>query len=244
VGFFDVMMGTPSEGSSNQGFGELPGSMQNLAKNTALGTSYFVSPYNKNNGGVQQQNIDRFTPLGVTADETMAFDRMREGFAPTQETLASDIAMQMNPYDQFVIDEINRQAQDEYSLMNQYMSEAGQLGSNRAGFGAAEAERVRQQNIGLFKQDQYNTALDRALGRITDIRRQDTQNLRGIGDFERGLDLQTKQAPVTALNAAAGLMGGSGISGAVSKTGIQKQTGAQEGIMDKASNMAAAVIPG
>lgn len=152
----------------------------------------------------KQRVIDMWTPLAQTADESQAFDMMRQGFTPNQETLNADIDMMMNPFDNYVIDEINRQAMGDKSILDQVMTAAGQLGSNRQMFGAGDIERNRLREIGLFKQDQYNTALDAALNRLPSLRQQDALNLAGIGEFQRALDRETKIAPINAINALAG----------------------------------------
>lgn len=246
MGFMDAILGSPEESSSVQGYGALPKGQRQFVMDTVRGAEQFVSPYTLNpvtgQREINQANIDRFTPLAQTADETEAIERMRQGFAPTPESLQADLSMLMNPFDQYVIDEINRQALGENSILQQNMTNAGQLGSNRQMFGAGEIESNRLQQVGLFKQDQYNTALDQALGRLTDLRMTDTQNLMGIGDFQRQLDYQTKQAPVTALQTAAGLQQQLGISGAIAGTGTSKSTGASSGLLGTAADMAAGFI--
>jgi len=61
---------------------------------------------NPANAGVNEM----FTPMAQTADETAAFNALRQGFTPTADSLKSDVSTPLNPYDSFVIDEINRQA--------------------------------------------------------------------------------------------------------------------------------------
>lgn len=142
---------------------------------------------------------EMFVPLPETADETRAFEMMRAGFTPTEDTLADDLAMLMNPFDQYVIDDLNRQARGDYSLARQYSSSAGQMGSNRDMLAASDVEQNRLNAIGQFRQAQYNRALDQSLVNLPGLRQQDALNLMGIGDFQRNLDLQTKQAPLQAL---------------------------------------------
>lgn len=150
--------------------------------------------------------LEMFTPMAQTGDETNALNMMRQGFAPTQESLTSDIAMQMNPYNSFVIDEINRQSGGQYSLLGQAMNEAGQMGSNRQMLGANDIDLSRTNQIGGFLQNQYNTAMGNAMTTLPGLRQQDAQNLLGVGSFERSLDELTRQAPLTALQAGTNLM--------------------------------------
>lgn len=153
-------------------------------------------------------NVDAFTPLGVTADEQAAFDMLRQGFAPTAESLASDISMFTNPYDEYVINGINREATGQNSLVNQAATQAGQQGSNRSFLATSDVEQNRLNNIGQFRQNNYNTAVQNVLGPLANLRQGDANNLLGIGGFERGLDAQTKQAPYAAMTANLGVLNG------------------------------------
>jgi hypothetical protein len=151
-----------------------------------------------------QLNTEMFTPLPMTGDEERAIGMIRKGLAPTEESLRSDVSMLMNPFDEYVIDDLNRQAQAENSILNQAMSQVGQMGSNRGILGASDIEQQRLGQIGRFRQGQYNNAVNTALGTLTGLRQQDIGNLMGVGTFERGLDTQTRQAPLAALNALQG----------------------------------------
>jgi hypothetical protein len=146
-------------------------------------------------------NTAAFTPMAETPQETRALSILEKGFAPTPESLKSDISMLMNPYNQFVIDEMNRQAGGEYSLLKQAMGEAGQFGSNRQMLGASDIDLRRTGQIGQFLQNQYNQAQQDALRTLPALRSADVQGLMGIGEFRRGMDTQTKQAPIAALQA-------------------------------------------
>ncbi len=112
-----------------------------------------------------------YTPLQQTPGETKAYGAINQGFAPTQQSLNSDIAMQQNPYDQYVIDEINRQAGGDYSVLKQALNEAGQFGSNRQNLGANDIDLSRLNQIGTFKQNNYNTALNNALTTLPGLTR-------------------------------------------------------------------------
>jgi len=178
------------------GFYSQPESYQNLYSNINSGISNL---YFNEDGSI---NSDAFTPLAETADETRAFDMMRQGFTPTEETLGQDLSMLMNPYDDYVTAGINKESQGEYSLANQYGNSTGQMGSNRNMLAASDVEQNRLNSIGQFKQSQYNTALNQALTQLPTLRQNDAQNLTSIGSFQRELDTQTNQAPYTALGSA------------------------------------------
>jgi hypothetical protein len=190
-----------SQGVPAAGFYSMPPGYQEFYNNLSKAANTTLLP----NG---QPNSAMFTPMAQTADETQAFGMARQGLAPTEESLRKDIALQMNPFDDFVINDINREATGANSLVNQYATQAGQQGSNRSFLGTSDVEQNRLNNIGQFRQGQYNTAVQNALGPMANLKQTDIENLLGIGAFQRGLDTATRQAPYTALSAAGGLLGG------------------------------------
>ncbi len=203
MGFFSKLTNSlfgNSEGKANSqsGFSLLPTQIQNLFKDY----SSDVSSYLPSAGGA-----DLFTPLSRTEDENKAYSMIRQGFTPTQDSLNTDISMLMNPFDDFVIDDVNRQAGSEYSILKQAMNSAGQLGSNRGLLGANDIEQTRLGTIGKLRQDQYNKALDSALTTLPGLRENDAANSLGLGESDRSLDTQTRQAPIQNLLAIAQLMG-------------------------------------
>jgi len=195
-GFFS---GGGSSSSSKSGYSALPKELKEAFNKLGINVEKYTNP---SNAGV----TNAFSPLGVTQGEQGAMDAINTGFTPNQQTINSDIAMQMNPFDTYVIDEINRQGQGDYSILKQALSEAGQQGSNRQALGANDIDLTRLNQIGQFKQGQYNTALQNALGTLTDNRRQDAASQLGVGDILRQLDLQTKQAPINALQAGTSMI--------------------------------------
>jgi len=244
MGFFDSLTGGSSS-SSKQGYWALPKTGKNVMNDIWLGARDYASPYKTVNGQRVEsaENINRFTPLGETADETRAFDMIRQGFTPNEETLGNDMSMMMNPFDDYVIDDINKEALGDYSLIKQAVSDAGQFGSNRQVLGASQVEDTRLSNVGKFKQDQYNKALDHALRTLPALRMSDATGLLGIGEFQRDLDWRTKQAPIAGLEALYGMASGSGLSGAVSgsaKTSSSSSGGFLSGLSNIASGLSAA----
>jgi hypothetical protein len=155
-----------------------------------------------------QLNTDMFTPLPTTADEERAFSILRQGLTPTQDSISRDVAMLQNPFDEYVINDINREAQGQNSILNQALSKTGQMGSNRSILGASDVEQQRLNNVGRFRQENYNNAVNASLGTLSNLRQQDAQNLLGIGTFERGLDEATRQAPLSALSAGQNALSG------------------------------------
>jgi hypothetical protein len=172
-------------------------------KKNGNGTAAATDPTTGGRAGV----TDMFTPLAQTDDETRAFEMMRQGFTPTEESIRRDTAMQMNPYMDSVIAAVNRQGQGQYSMMNQEMANAGQSGSNRSILGANDIDQTRQMTIGQLMGTQFNNSLNNAMTVLPGQRAQDAAGLLGIGDFMRSLDTQTKQAPITAMQTGLNMMG-------------------------------------
>lgn len=192
-----------------------------------------------------------YTPLAQTAGETQAYNAIDQGFTPNQQTLNSDINMQMNPYDSSVIDTINRQSGGDYSILKQNASQAGQFGSNRQNLGANDIDLSRLQQIGDFKQGEYNTALQNALTTLPQERMQDAAAQLGAGNSQRQLALQTSSAPITALQQYAQALQALPSSGGSTQTsttsGSQTGTGtnllsAGGGIFDAVSTLLASDI--
>lgn len=201
MGFLSGIMGGGKQKIPASGFFAMPQDYQdfynnllNIAKNTYTSGNKLKS--------------SSFIPLSETADEKRAYELLRQGFYPTEQRLQSDISMLMNPFNQNVIDEINRQAGGDYSLVKQNLAEQGQLGSNRQMLGASDVDLRRTGQIGQFMQNQYNTALNQALTQLPALRSADVQGLLGIGQQQRALDWQTKQAPINALSSGMGTLSG------------------------------------
>lgn len=208
MGFLSGLFGGQKSTSNSQsGFSLLPSQIQNAY------TNYATELSNQIPGAAQA-----YTPLPQTADETQAINTLRQGFAPTQESLASDISLLTNPYDDYVINDINRQATGDYSILKQALNEAGQFGSNRQMLGANDIERTRLNDIGRFRQDQYNNTINQIFSSLIPQRQQDVQGLLGIGEFERNLAGQTAQAPITALQQLATALGALPQSGGSTST--------------------------
>lgn len=223
-----------SQGSSQSGFALLPEEIQSAYKGYAPLLKQFLDPTNA-------ANVDRFKPLGQTSYEDTALSAIGQGFTPDAAQLQSDIEMQMNPFDDYVIDEINRQGTGENSLLRGAMDEAGQYGSNRGILGANDIDLTRMNLIGRFKQDQYNTALDNSLNTLAKSRAGDATMQMGAGEFLRGLDMDTKQAPINSLTTFGKLLGvlpTNGGSTATNSSESQGETGGLGGVLKTAGTVA------
>jgi len=165
------------------GFYALPEDKQNIYNNVY------------NNAFSKLNDPNYLAPLATTADESRALDIYRHGFTPTTDSLQSDISMLSNPFDSYVIDEMNRQSQGQNSLINQNAGRAGQIGSNRSFLGTSDVEQNRLNNIGRFKQSNYNNALKAALTTLPSLRQNDAANLRNFVAFGDVFQLQMKTNP-------------------------------------------------
>lgn len=189
-----------SQQSSAQGFRDLPPEIQNAFKDLATQAQGYLPGNNPN-------TTSMFTPLAQTAGETQAIGNINQGFTPNAQTLQSNINLQTNPYDQSVINTINQQAKGQGSVLNQQLSQAGQFGSNRAMLGANDIDLSRLNQIGTFKQGEYNTALNNALTTIPQSQLSDANAQLSAGGFQRNLAGQSAQAPISSLSSIAQILG-------------------------------------
>lgn len=200
MGFFSSIIGGSSGSSSSNtgGFNALPPEISGAYKDYGQQIQDLLKSGNLTN---------MYKPLAQTAGETKAYGAIDQGFAPTEQSIMSDVAMQQNPYDKYVIDEINRQSGGDYSILKQSLNEAGQMGSNRQNLGANDIDLSRLNQIGSFKQQGYNTALQNALTTLPGARQQDAQGQLGAAANQRGLAGQESQAQLIALQQLAAALG-------------------------------------
>lgn len=171
----------------------------------------------------------QYTPIPQTAGETQAYNAINQGFAPNQQTLNSDVSMLMNPFNNSVIDQINRQANSDNSILKQTLNQTGTYGSNRQILGANDIENSRQSTIGSLLQNQYNQALGQVFNNLIPQQQQDAMNQLNAGANQRNLALQTSSAPTTGLQqigAALGILPSNGGSQSTSN----QQSSASRGI--------------
>jgi hypothetical protein len=188
---------TQQQSTSQSGFSQLPPEIQQaFTQYGTQATNQFANP-----------QTSLYTPIGQTAGETTALNTINQGFAPTADQIQSSVAEQTNPYDQSVIDTINRNAAGAGSVLDSQLSNAGQYGSNRAALGANDIDLSRLQQIGNFKNGEFQTAMNNALTTIPGLNQASAAAQLQGGAFQRGLGLQTAQAPVSALSAYGTLLG-------------------------------------
>lgn len=220
MGFLDGITQTlfgGSSGSSQQqatsGFGLLPLPIQDAYKNYATSVSSQIPNATK-----------AYTPLPQTAGETQAYSNINQGFAPTQQSLNSDLSMLQNPFNSSVIGQLNNQANGQYSVLKQAQDQAGTFGSNRGILGANDIENTRQNNIGSLLQNQYNTALGQVFNNLIPQRQQDAMNQLQAGASQRQLAGQQSAAPITGLQQVGTALGILPASGGSQSTGSSEQS--------------------
>lgn len=197
---------TNSSGSSNQqatsGFQALSPQIKGVFNNLAQQAGSYLN--GGTNGG---STTGMYTPLAQTAGETSAINTINNNVAPTAANVNANMALQQNPYDQSVINTYNQQANGQQSNLNQQLSSAGQFGSNRAALGANDIDMTRLNNIGAFKQSEFNTQMNNALTTIPQAQLQQANAALSAGGFQRSLAGQTAQAPITGLQSIAQILG-------------------------------------
>lgn len=201
MGFFSGLVSSPKVNTPASGLYAQPKPYQNLYNNTANAANSALFP----NG---QLNTGMFQPAPTNQFETNAQNMITRGVTPTPESFQSDLSMLQNPFDEYVINELNRQSQGQNSLVNQNASMLGQQGSNRQFLGSSDVEQNRLNNIGMFRQSQYNNAVNQALGLLAGLRQQDIGNNMLEGQNQRDIAMQGQQAPLAALQAALAALGG------------------------------------
>lgn len=237
MGFFSSLSGvlgggsqSKSSGQNSSGFSLLPQSIQN---------SYTGYADQLNNVMANPAAVTKaYTPTPFSGAENNAISNVNTGFAPTASSINSDVAMQQNPYDQYVIDEINRQAGGQYSVLKQAQEGAGQSGSNRGMLGANDIDLSRLNQIGGFKQNQYNTAMNNALTTLPNARAADASNQLNVGNEVRGLTDATNQSQFTGLEQIAKLLGILPTNGGSQGTNSSSSSSSQNGTL---GNLASAV---
>ena len=113
----------------------------------------------------------------------------------------------MNPYNQSVINQIENAQNGQESQLSQYLTQAGQFGSNRGMLGASDISNQAANQIGSFLGNQYNTSLQNALTTIPQNNAQSAQGAVSGGQLQQSQALQNQQAPVSALAALSQIFG-------------------------------------
>ena len=130
---------------------------------------------------------------------------LTSGIAAIQGAQAGpQISQFFNPYQQYVTDEINRQAAQGQQRLAAQAVGAGAFGGGREGVAQAELERARLSQVGLAQQAGFQQALG-AAQRQQQLGLQAGQLLGALGGQQQALRLQDIQAGLTAGGAQRGI---------------------------------------
>jgi hypothetical protein len=145
--------------------------------------------------GLEQQGIGQAGTTGVGAPTTQA------GIGSILQAQAGpNISQFYNPYQSYVLDEINRQSQMAQNQLAARAVQAGGFGGGREGVQIAEQERARLGQIGQAQQTGFNTALGAAQNQ-QQIGLQAGQQLGQLGVQQQAMS----QADINQLMASGGL---------------------------------------
>ena len=135
--------------------------------------------------GLEQAAINRLGTTGVGSGAVTSGLASLQGAQQTAGT-ALNLTPLMNPYQNFVTDEITRQAQIATNRLGAQAVGAGAFGGARQGIAEAEIERARQANIGQSLASGFNTAL----GAAERQRNLETQTGINVGQLQGALGAQ------------------------------------------------------
>ena len=145
--------------------------------------------------GLEQQGMTQAGQTGVGQDAVNA------GIGSIlQAQQGPNISQFYNPYQSYVLDEINRQSQISQNQLAANAVKSGAFGGGRQGIQAAEQERGRIGAIGQAQQTGFNTALQAATQQ-QQLGLQAGQSLLGAGSQQQGM----AQGDINQLMAAGGL---------------------------------------
>jgi hypothetical protein len=103
------------------------------------------------------------TGFGMAGQTGVGQQAVGQGIASLQQAAAGpNISQFYNPYQSYVLDEINRQAAQQQNQLSAQAVQAGAFGGGREGVQQAELQRATQANIGQAQQQGFNTALQAA----------------------------------------------------------------------------------
>ena len=146
-------------------------------------------------GTLEQQGVGQAATTGVGAPTTQA------GIGSVlQAQQGPNISQFYNPYQSYVLDEINRQAQIAQNQLSAQAVQGGAFGGGREGVQRAEMERGRLASIGQAQQQGFQTALGAAQNQ-QQIGLQAGQQLGQLGVQQQAMS----QSDINQLMAAGGL---------------------------------------
>ena len=153
----------PAPDTTTQFIREAPGIEERKLELMDLARSTAQTPLN-----IPQIQIQSLSPLEqaaiASAGQTgIGSGAVQSAITGTQASMAApNIQQFMNPYQSYVLDEINRQSAVRQNQLAGNAVQAGAFGGGRQGIQAAEEERARLANIGQAQAAGFNTALGAA----------------------------------------------------------------------------------
>jgi hypothetical protein len=164
-------------------------------------------------------NLPAFQVAGLSAAERQGITQAQQTGVGTSAITGAQTAASMtpsstqfqdylNPYQSFIIDEINRQSQLKQNQVSAQAVASGAFGGGREGVQLAEQERARLSQVGQAQESAFRGALGafqqgQALQAQTNLgaaqalqagQQQDVAGLFGAGALERGIDQATLEA--------------------------------------------------
>jgi hypothetical protein len=164
-------------------------------------------------------NLPAFQVAGLSAAERQGITQAQQTGVGTSAITGAQTAASMtpsstqfqdylNPYQSFIIDEINRQSQLRQNQVSAQAVASGAFGGGREGVQLAEQERARLSQVGQAQESAFRGALGafqqgQALQAQTNLgaaqalqagQQQDVAGLFGAGALERGIDQATLEA--------------------------------------------------
>lgn len=164
-------------------------------------------------------NLPAFQVAGLSAAERQGITQAQQTGVGTSAITGAQTAASMtpsstqfqdylNPYQSFIIDEINRQSQLKQNQVSAQAVASGAFGGGREGVQLAEQERARLSQVGQAQESAFRGALGafqqgQALQAQTGLgaaqalqagQQQDVAGLFGAGALERGIDQATLEA--------------------------------------------------
>ena len=198
--------GSSQAQSSASGFSQLPPSLQNAFSN--LGTQA------TNTVGNPSSAASMFTLPALSAPASSALSQIQnQNFAITPQSINTAMSEQMNPYNDSVINQIEKAQNGTESQLNSYLTDQGQFGSNRGMLGASDISNTAANQIGSFLNPQFNTAMQNALTTIPNQNAQSAQGAVQGGLLQQQQVLQNQMAPVSALQSLGQVLGTVGMNG-------------------------------
>lgn len=191
-----------SQSSSQSGFGQLPSQIQDAFTNLATQGTNLLAP----SGGSPSSSLFTLPSLNSSSNNALS-SIQNQDYAITPQSIQSDINEQMNPYNSSVIGQIQNAQNGNLSQLNQYLTSAGQFGSNRGMLGANDISMQQGNQIGSFLNGEYNTALNNALTTIPQNQAQSAAGSVQAGQLQQSQALQNQEAPVSALAALSQIFG-------------------------------------